>query len=678
METNCYENRELSWLRFNERVLEEAVTPENPLCEQMSFLSIFQSNLDEFFMVRVGTLYDRMLLPEEIRDSKMHMTCEEQLSAIFRETRRLSERKDAVYRDIRNKMAREGVSIFDFKDLTLEEGEYLRNYFDSEVKPLLSPQIIGKKQPFPFLKNKEIYAVVVLEKKGSEKMGIVPCTDGILPQLVALPGEPRRFMLMKELILHFVPDIFERYEIRSKSLIRIIRSADIFPEEEEMDYRRVMEQMVRTRRRLQPVKLEYSRLMDPAVLTELCHYLGLSRDQIFYSEAPLDLSFLSEIRDVLHERRELFYPRRSPQIPPEFAGADSMIRLVQEKDRLLAYPFESIDPFLNLLREAADDPRVASIKISLYRVASNSEIAKSLIRASENGKEVLVVVELRARFDEQNNIEWSRRLEEAGCRILYGLDYMKVHSKLCLITMKEGGEIRTITQIGTGNYNEKTSKLYTDLSLMTADPEIGRDANQVFAALSMDQVVEDTQYLMVAPKCLQSRILEKIDGQIEVSRNGGHGYVGVKINSLADKVILDKFIEASQAGVQVELIVRGICCLIPGIPGLTENITIRSIVGRYLEHSRIYIFGDEVYISSADFMSRNTKRRVEVAAPVRDEDVRRRIRRMFDVMMRDNIKARIRKSDGSYVRAVAEEPYVNSQEVFFEEAYLESGRLPGK
>ncbi|MCD8011475.1 MAG: polyphosphate kinase 1, partial [Lachnospiraceae bacterium] len=389
METNCYENRELSWLRFNERVLEEAVTPENPLCEQMSFLSIFQSNLDEFFMVRVGTLYDRMLLPEEIRDSKMHMTCEEQLSAIFRETRRLSERKDAVYRDIRNKMAREGVSIFDFKDLTLEEGEYLRNYFDSEVKPLLSPQIIGKKQPFPFLKNKEIYAVVVLEKKGSEKMGIVPCTDGILPQLVALPGEPRRFMLMKELILHFVPDIFERYEIRSKSLIRIIRSADIFPEEEEMDYRRVMERMVRTRRRLQPVKLEYSRLMDPAVLTELCHYLGLSRDQIFYSEAPLDLAFLSEIRDVLHERRELFYPRRSPQIPPEYAGADSMIRLVQEKDRLLAYPFESIDPFLNLLREAADDPRVASIKISLYRVASNSELAKALIRASENCEEVL-------------------------------------------------------------------------------------------------------------------------------------------------------------------------------------------------------------------------------------------------------------------------------------------------
>ncbi|MCD8010508.1 MAG: polyphosphate kinase 1, partial [Lachnospiraceae bacterium] len=304
--------------------------------------------------------------------------------------------------------------------------------------------------------------------------------------------------------------------------------------------------------------------------------------------------------------------------------------------------------------------------------------APSLSGADENGQAVLVVRELRARFAEQNNIEWSRRLEEAGCRILYGLDYMKVHSKLCLITMKEGGEIRTITQIGTGNYNEKTSKLYTDLSLMTADPEIGRDANQVFAALSMDQVVEDTQYLMVAPKCLQSRILEKIDGQIEVSRNGGHGYVGVKINSLADKVIIDKFIEASQAGVQVELIVRGICCLIPGISGLTENITIRSIVGRYLEHSRIYIFGDEVYISSADFMSRNTKRRVEVAAPVRDEDVRRRIRRMFDVMMRDNIKARIRKSDGSYVRAVAEEPYVNSQEVFFEEAYLESGRLPGK
>ena len=485
MKSNCYDNRELSWLKFNQRVLEEAKDETNPLCERLSFLSIFQSNLDEFFMVRCGSLYDQMCEDPHFRENKTNMTCKEQLTAIYARVRELLRDKDDAYADLRAELSMQGVDIVDFHTITTEEAAWLEAYFKAELEPLLSPQIIGKKQPFPFLQNKNIYAVVVLEKKGTEKLGIVPCSSGVFPKIVSLPTGKNRFILAEELILHFAPEIFSRHTIKSKSLIRIIRNADIEPDErmeEECDYREAMEQLIRERKKLCPIKLEFSRLMDTAVIHSLCGYLNLTEEQVFYSEAPLNLSVLSVVRDMLRHNKCLFYQRRVPQKPAWRDLSKRMIEQVEEKDRFLAFPYESIRPFLTLLNEAGRDPQVVSIKMTLYRVASNSKIVEALIEAAENGKDVVVLVELRARFDEENNIEWSRRLEDAGCRIIYGLDNLKVHSKLCLITKKVGTEISYITQVGTGNYNEKTSAIYTDYSLMTANHDIGLEANRVFHA----------------------------------------------------------------------------------------------------------------------------------------------------------------------------------------------------
>ena len=547
--------------------------------------------------------------------------------------------------------------------------EFLDSYFEHEVRPLLSPQIIGKKQPFPFLKNKDIYAVVVLEKKNRDKLGIVPCDLDVIPRLVRIPGHENRFMLREELILHYIPLIFDRYKIKSKSLIRIIRNADIDPDEEmyddDTDFRQVMEQLVSRRRKLCSIKLEYTRLMDESVLDTLCGYLDLKKKHIFHSEAPLDLSFFSRIRDLLRSKKELFYDKYTPQIPADIDMSESIMKQVEQKDRFLFFPYDSMQPFLHMLNEAAEDPNVVSIKMTLYRVANDSKVVEALINAAENGKEVVALVELRARFDEENNIEWSRRLEDAGCRILYGLDKLKVHSKLCLITKKQEGHISYITQIGTGNYNEKTAKLYTDFSLLTAHQGIGAEANEVFHKLCLGQVMQETKYLMVAPKCLRNKILSKMDEQIALAKRGEPGYIGAKMNSLTDKRIIEKLMEASQAGVDIELIVRGSCCLIAGVPGATDHITVRSIVGRYLEHSRIYIFGnDEVYIASADFMTRNTTRRVEVATPIYDEDIKKRVLHIFDVIMSDNVKARIQMADGQYVHAVQDGELINAQKYF--------------
>ena len=664
-----YDNRELSWLKFNTRVLEEAEDIRNPFCERLSFASIFQSNLDEFFMVRCGSLYDQMLVSGDIRDNKTNMTCEEQLLAIFEQVKLLTQRKDAAYAELKRGLEEYQVEICSYAEMDKQDIEFLDAYFEHEVRPLLSPQIVGKKQPFPFLKNKEIYAVVVLEKKGHEKLGIVPCSVDVFPRLVRIPDHENRFMLMEELILHYIPQVFEHYHVKSKSLIRIIRNADIDPDEEmyddDTDFRQVMEQLISRRRKLCPIKLEYTRLMDASVLATIGKHLGLKKKQIFHSEAPLDLSFFSKIRDLLRNQKELFYPKYIPHIPKDIDMKESMIRQIEEKDRFLFYPYDSMDPFLRLLNEAAEDPAVVSMKMTLYRVANDSKVVEALIKAAENGKEVVALVELRARFDEENNIEWSRRLEDAGCRILYGLDKLKVHSKLCLITRKEEGHISYLTQIGTGNYNEKTAKMYTDFSLMTADQEIGEEASEVFQRLCLGQVMKETKHLLVAPKCLRNKILDKIDGQIARAKKGEPAYVGAKMNSLTDKCIIEKLIEASRAGVEIELIVRGSCCLVAGVPGATENITVRSIVGRYLEHSRIYIFGcDDVYIASADFMTRNTTRRVEVAAPVCDPDIKARVLHIFHVLMSDNVKARVQMADGQYVHVAAEEPLINAQEYF--------------
>ena len=663
---SCYDNRELSWLKFNTRVLEEAEDLANPFCERLSFASIFQSNLDEFFMVRVGSLYDQMLVSKDIRDNKTNMTCQEQLNAIFEQIKLLTQRKDAAYANLKGGLETYGVEICSYAELEKQDVEFMDAYFEHEVRPLLSPQIIGKKQPFPFLKSKDIYAVVVLEKKKRDKLGIVPCNVDVFPRLIRIPGHENRFMLREAVILHYMPLIFDRYHIKSKSLIRIIRNADIDPDEEmyddDTDFRQVMEQLVSRRRKLCPIKLEYTRLMDESVLDTLCGYLDLKKKHIFHSEAPLDLSFFSKIRDLLRNKKELFYPKYTPQLPADINMSESIMKQIEEKDRFLFFPYDSIQPFLRMLNEAAEDPEVVSIKMTLYRVANDSKVVEALINAAENGKEVVALVELRARFDEENNIEWSRRLEDAGCRILYGLDKLKVHSKLCLITKKTEGHISYITQIGTGNYNEKTAKLYTDFSLMTAHQGIGEESNEVFRKLCLGQVMKETKYLMVAPKCLRNKIM---DIQIARAKRGEAAYIGAKMNSLTDKRIIEKLMEASQAGVDVELVVRGSCCLIAGVPGVTDNITVRSIVGRYLEHSRIYIFGnDDVYIASADFMTRNTTRRVEVATPIYDEDIKKRVLHIFNVLMSDNVKARVQMADGQYVHAVQTGEPVNAQKCF--------------
>lgn len=547
--------------------------------------------------------------------------------------------------------------------------------------PLLSPQVIGKKQPFPFLKNKEIYAVVVLGTKNGEKLGIIPCSNEVFERLIKVPSGKERYMLVEELILHFLPLVFERYTVKSKSLIRIIRNADIDVDEafydEDLDYRDSMEKLIRTRRRLCPVKLEHSRVLDVTIIENLRKELGIGADQVYFSEAPLELSFFSQIQDSLREKRELFFEKRVPQQPACIRNDLPVIDQIEEKDWFLSFPYESMKPFIRLLKEAGEDERVVSIRMTLYRVAKNSQIVEALIDAAENGKEVVVLVELRARFDEENNIEWSRRLEDAGCRIIYGIDHIKVHSKLCQITYKKDGEIRHITQIGTGNYNEKTAKLYTDLSVMTANEKIGEESAEVFHALCLEQLVEKTKYLLVAPKCLQSKIIVMIDEEIAKAKAGKPAYVGAKMNALTDKVIIDKLVEASKAGVKIELIIRGICCLIPGVEGYTENIRVISIVGRYLEHSRIYLFGaDEedakVYIASADFMTRNTTKRVEVAAPIWDKAIKERIMDMFHLMLKDNVKARELGSDGNYSRVTDSDVKLNSQEYFFAMSYQQA------
>ena len=677
--SKIYMNRELSWLKFNERVLEEAENPEVPLCERLTFASIYQSNLDEFFMVRVGSLYDQTLLDKKICENKTGMTSQEQIDAILKQTKLINKRKEAVYEELMARVAEQKIRILRFNELDEDGARYLEGYFKSEIAPLISPTVIGRRQPFPFLKNKEIYAVAVLGAKGKkDRLGIIPCTRNIFGRLIAGPGMPGTYMLAEELILHFAPVVFKGYKIKSKSLLRITRNADIDADalyDEDLDYREFMAGLIKQRKKLAPIRLELSRDMDKKGIAVLCEYLELDENHVFMSSTPLDLSFVFQIQDLLRKNPELYFPKRTPQKSDQFQDGKSIIAQIKEEDKLLSYPYESIRPFLHLLTEAAEDPDVISIKMTLYRVAKQSKVVEALIEAAENGKEVVVLVELRARFDEENNIEWSRRLEDAGCQVIYGLDGYKVHSKLCLITRKNAGQVEYITQIGTGNYNEKTSRLYTDLSLMTSNVEIGLEASNVFQALSKGEVVEHTRHLLVAPKCLQNKVLDMLDEEIAHARNGEEAYAGFKRNSLTDKKIIDKLIEASEAGVKIDMIIRGICCLIPGVKGKTENIRIISIVGRFLEHSRIYIFGSKerrkYYIASADFMTRNTVRRVEVAAPVYNNKLKTKLQEMFDVMLSDNQKARKLEADGNYHRVSNDLTPVNAQEYFYAEAYHE-------
>lgn len=678
--SNVYMNRELSWLKFNERVLEEAENPEVPLCERMTFVSIYQSNLDEFFRVRVGSLQDQMLISTEIRENKTKMTSAEQIRAIIKEVKKLNQRKDKAYEKLMKKIEEYGITLINHASAKSEEKKFLEKYFMKEIMPLSSPTIVGKRQPFPFLKNGEIYAVVVLETRNKkERIGIIPCSNNMLTRMVELPGGKGRYMLIEDLILHYIGKVFKGYKVKGKSLLKVVRNADIDADaayDEDLDYREFMEDLMKQRKKLSPVRIDLSREMDETVVDALCRYLDVTPDRVFRSEAPLDVSFVFQLQDLLRRNTELFYEKRVPQKSPEFKDGQSILQQITQEDKLLSYPYDSIRPFLKMLTEAAEDDSVISIKMTLYRLAKQSKVIEALCEAAENGKEVVVLVELRARFDEENNIRWSRMLEEAGCQIIYGLEHYKVHSKLCLITRRGENGIQYITQIGTGNYNEKTARLYTDLSLMTANEQIGMDAARVFQALAKGEVVEDMEHLLVAPKCLQSKVIEKIEEQIQKQKNGETAYIGLKMNSLTDKRIIDKLIDASKAGVKIDMIVRGICCLISGVEGETENIHVISVVGRFLEHSRIYIFGNgeeaQYYIGSADFMTRNTVKRVEVAAPVYSERLKKRLQDLFDLMLSDNKKARKEDAKGAYSVVECKGQPINSQELLYQEAYAKA------
>ena len=680
-------NRELSWLKFNERVLNEAGNPAVPLAERLTFASIYQSNLDEFYRVRVGTLMDQMESEEEVRENKTNMTSEEQVNAILKVTRDLDQKKAVIYEQLMGELEPKGIRLINFNKLSAEEGKLLETYFDNEIAPYLSANVVSKQQPFPFLKNKDIYAVALLETKGGKtRVAIIPCSNNVFRRLIDIPTRKGTFMLSEELILHFLPKMFKNYTVKEKSLLRVTRNADIDTEtiyDEDLDYREAMENLIKQRKRMSPVRMELSRELNKKMISSLCKEINVEKDHVFLSRVPLDLSFVFALQGYLRnmeqstaedpDAKALFYQRRAPRMTPKLDAKAPLIPQILKKDVLLSYPFESIKPFISLLNEAARDDSVVSIKMTLYRLAEKSQIVDALVEAAENGKEVVVLVELRARFDEESNIEYSRILEDAGCRVIYGLNGFKVHSKLCLISRKTEDGVSYITQIGTGNYNEKTSALYTDLSLITANQEIGKEGAEVFAALLKGETVEQTNYLLVAPKCLQNKVCDMINEEINHVKNGEEGYIGIKINSLTDKVIINKLVEASQAGVKIEMIVRGICCLIPEVKGYTENIKVVSIVGRFLEHSRIYRFGikerEKVYIASADFMTRNTIRRVEVAAPVLDEKLKERLDWMFEMMMNDDEKGKRLTASGNYVDRELNETKLNSQELFYAMAY---------
>ncbi len=671
------ENRELSWLKFNKRVLEEAVCEQNPLLERLSFSAIYQNNLDEFFMVRVGSLTDAAKNDKKKKDSRTNMTPAQQLDSVFTAVRRLQPSVEEAYNDTMAKLAACGFMHVDIDKLSKDELAFLELYFKREIKPFISGIVINDALPFPFLKNKEIYAAVQLHTKKDIAIGIIPVNFENRERMIPLGNGGKRFVLEEDVVLHFAHLMFKNYKVIDRALIRVTRNADIMVSGKGADFRDRMEELVANRKKLAPVRLEISDDFSRDALDYICKKLKIKNSRVFTSRIPLDLSYLFALQE-LDENPKLHYIRRSPQKPAALSESKSIFSQIKAKDMLLSYPFESMSlSFVKLLQEAADDPKVTSIKITLYRLARNSKIIAALCTAAEHGKDVLVMIELRARFDEANNIEWSKVLQKAGVKVIYGPKDFKAHSKLLLITRKaQGGGYDYVTQIGTGNYNEKTSAIYTDLMLLTADRAVAEDAEAVFSGLLNGTFVEKTNKLLVSPLALRPQILAMMDEQIKIAQNGGKGYIAAKINSLCDMVVIEKLVEASQAGVKIDLVVRGICCIIPQAEGYTDNITVRSIVGRFLEHSRIFIFGKDgkeqkIYIGSADYMSRNTIRRVEVAAPVEDERLKKRIREMFSVLMHDNVKARIMQNDGTYIRSERSEneEELNSQEYFYDEAY---------
>lgn len=667
------QNRELSWLRFNQRVLEEARDETVPLMERMKFVAIFTSNLDEFFMIRVGSLYDMAAVDNRKRDTKSGMTATQQLDAIYEAVAPMYKERDKTYADIKKQLKPYGVCGLDIRELEQQEKKYVKKYFREQVLPVLSPQIVDANHPFPHLLNKEIYVVANLKQNSKTMMGIVP-VPGYIPDVLYLPGHDIRYVRMEKVIMEYLELVFERYEVSDKNYICVTRNADISPDDEAYadndDFRYIMKETLHKRRRMAVVRLETASPLGKDMEKYFCDRFKITPACIFRTKMPMKLGFIFAITDKLPEsmKRALIDEPFSPQ-PSSSLAEGSVMEQVKHKDVLLSYPYESMDPFLQLIREAASDPDVMTIKITIYRLAKKARLVEYLCAAAENGKEVTALIELRARFDEQNNIDWSERMEEAGCRVLYGFENYKVHSKLCLITYRNKNEIRYITQVGTGNYNEKTAKMYTDYSLITADQEIGEDAAVFFKNMSIGNLDGVYDHLIVSPTSLKQKVLLLMDEEI---RKGEQGRILMKMNSVTDMDFIRKVSEASNAGVKIDLIVRGICCILPGIPGRTENLSVTSIVGRYLEHPRVFVFGEgndaRVYIGSADMMTRNTEKRVEVACPILDPHIRKKLLHDLGVMLADNVKARKMLSDGTYRKKTGGTEPVNAQETFMKEA----------
>ena len=663
------QNRELSWLKFNERVLEEAYAEEVPLYERLKFIAIFTSNLDEFFMVRVGSLYDMSLDGDDQIDNKTGLSPSQQLERIYHAVEPLYKKRDRYFREVENALRAYGIADLSIDELKGDDAVFVYDYWRSCVLPVLSPQIVDDHHPFPFVANKVPHVAVELQKKKRTIMGLIPM-PAALPALLFLPGKGIRYVHLEDVICRYAEEAFPAYPVLSRNIFCVTRNADISPEDEEFapagDFREKMKKLVKQRSRLAPVRLECAQLLNDFFFGILSEKLGLTRAQIYATEAPFTMSYVYGLSQKFDEDMEkrLCYRPFTPQLV-----RGSLFEFPRGRDVLLSYPYESMQPFLRLVRRAANDPGVTSIQITIYRLAKEAKLIDSLCLAAENGKEVLVLIELRARFDEQNNIDWSERLETAGCRVIYGFEGFKVHSKVCLITRLEHGNPRYVTQIATGNYNEKTAAQYTDLSLITADQNIGHDAAEFFRNMAIGNLEEEYKTLMVAPRCMKSRIMELIDEEI---KKGKDGQIIFKVNSVTDLEVINKLSEASCAGVRIMMLVRGICCLLPGVPGYTENIRVFSIVGRYLEHSRIYSFGagseQKLYISSADLMTRNMQRRVEVAVPIYAPHIRERVNHILDIYFRDTAKARELKSDGNYERFPDYRTGLSAQEQFMAEA----------
>lgn len=673
------QNRELSWLKFNQRVLQEAKDQSVPLLERMKFVSIFTSNLDEFFMIRVGSLFDMASMGDHSVDSRSGLTPKQQLEKIYEAVAPLYKERDKTYADIKKQLQPYGVCSLTFKELEQQEKKYIKKYFKEQILPVLSPQIVDSKHPFPHLISNQIYVIAYVFEEEKKMVGIVPVPH-FVPEIVYLPGNDIRFIRTENIIKEYLELVFEHYEVSDKNFIRITRNADISPEDEgfdeDDDFRNRMKKTLHKRRRMAAVRLEVAENLTKEQEKYLCEKLDITPTQIFRTKAPMMLEYMFQVAEKIpvSMKKPLLYEPFSPQ-QSAIVRDGSVMKQVKKQDVLLSYPYESMEPFLRLIKEASSDPNVLTIKITIYRLAKKARLVEYLCAAAENGKEVTVLIELRARFDEQNNIDWSERLEDAGCRVIYGFEGYKVHSKICLITYRNRNEIRYITQIGTGNYNEKTAAMYTDLALITENQEIGEDAAVFFKNMSIGNLDGEYEHLLVSPTSLKQKIFRFMDEEIQ---KGSKGHIIMKMNSLTDMDFIRKVSEASCAGVKVELIVRGICCILPGIEGKTENLSVISIVGRYLEHARIFCFGEgadqKIFIGSADMMTRNTEKRVEVACPVFDPIVKKRINHMLQIMLTDNVKARVLTSSGIYVEKSGEKN-INSQETFMLEAIADAKRM---